>query len=198
MFKRNLFYVIGSVVLATGALAQTSSNAQHFAKDGLSFDYPAGWTMDESKSTGQMQYLQLGRDGYSMIIVRAPRGVIDTPEKEAHAKQLIQEGFVSAWAKNFSDNGAKSERSTVSTEIAGATAECTRLSASLGGEPGRVDVCWRLVEQHMVQLTIVGSVKDISKTATAWDVIRNSIKVEPQPQPKTTPQSSPSPTKPPS
>lgn len=191
MLKRRMFQVAASVLLVGVTFAQTSS--QHFAKDGLSFDYPAGWSVDESKSSGQMQYLTLGRDGYAMIIVREPRGLVDTPEKEAHAKHLIQDGFVDAWAKNFSDNGAKAERTTVSTEIGGGAAECTRLSALLSGEPGRVDVCWRLIEKRLVQLAIVGSIKDITKTAAAWDAIRNSLKVEPPPQTKSTPQ--PSPTK---
>lgn len=192
MLKRRMFQAAACMLLASGALAQTSS--QHFAKDGLSFDYPAGWSMDESKSSGQMQYLMLGRDGYATIIVREPRGLVDTPEKEAHAKQLIQDGFVDAWAKNFSDSGAKPERSTVPTEIAGGAAECTRLSASLSGEPGRVDVCWRLIEKRMVQLAIVGSARTITKTSPAWDAIRNSVKVEPPPQPKASP--SPTPGKP--
>src|SRR5262249_17758572 len=104
-------------LLATATLAQNSG--QHFAKDGLSFDYPAGWSIDESKTSGQMQYLSLGRDGYAMIVVRSPRGLIDAPEKEAHAKKLIQDGFVDAWANNFSSQGAKPERSTVATEIGG-------------------------------------------------------------------------------
>ena len=179
-------------MLSVGAvLAQTSG--QHFAKDGLSFDYPAGWTMDESKSTGQMQYLTLSRDGYATVIVRSPRGLIDTPDKEAHAKKLIQEDFVDAWLKNFESSGAKPERSIVNMEIAGGPAECTRLSASLSGEPGRVDICWRLIEKRMVQLAIIGSTNDITRSTPAWDLIRNSIKVEPPPEPKPTGKPSPTP-----
>lgn len=194
MFKRKMFQLAVSALLVSLALAQTSN--QHFAKDGLSFDYPAGWSIDESKSSGQMQYLILGHDGNATIYVRSPRALVDSLEKEAQAKHLIQDGFVDAWAKNFSDNGAKAERSTVLTEIAGGAAECTRLSASLGGEPGRVDVCWRLVEKRMVQLAIVGSTRDVTRTALAWDAIRNSLKVEPPPLPSPTPQPSPAKAKP--
>ena len=189
--KLSSFLVVALILSVGAALAQTSG--QHFAKDGLSFDYPAGWTMDESKSTGQMQYLTLGRDGFATVIVRSPRGLIDTPDKEAHAKKLIQEGFVDAWLKNFEDSGAKPERSIVNMEIAGGPAECARLSASLSGEPGRVDICWRLIEKRMVQLAIIGSTKDITRTAPAWDAIRNSIKVEPPPEPKPTGKPSPTP-----
>lgn len=183
--------IVMFALLVSAVLAQTSG--QHFAKEGLSFDYPAGWSLDESKSSSQMQYLILGRAGFATIYVRSPRALVDSPEKEAQAKHLIQDGFVDAWAKNFSDNGAKAERSTVPTEIGGGVAECTRLSASLGGEPGRVDICWRLIEKRLVQMAIVGSTKDVTKTGPSWDAIRNSLKVEPPPQPTTTPQ--PSPTK---
>jgi len=165
----------------------------HFTKEGLSFDYPSGWSIDESKTSGQMQYLTLGREGYAAIIVRSPRGLIDTPEKEAHAKKLVQDGFVDAWAKNFEANGAKPERSTVATEIGGGPAECTRLSASLAGEPGRVDVCWRVIEKRMVQLAIVGSTGDITRTTPAWDAVRKSVKIEPPlaPTPSPSPKAKP-------
>jgi hypothetical protein len=191
--SRKLFLVAAMASLFGAALAQNSN--QHFAKDGLSFDYPAGWTIDESKSSSQMQYLTLGRDGYALVVVRAPRALVDTPDKETNAKKLMQEGFVDAWIKNFEGQGAKPERSAITTEIAGGPAECTRLSASLEGEPGRVDICYRLLEKKMVQIAIIGSTKDITRTTPAWDSIRNSLKIEPPPQ-KASPTPSPSPAKP--
>src|SRR5688500_10058657 len=87
-------------------------DVKHFTKDGLSFDYPNGWDVSD-QSTGQLQYLSLSRAGYAGIMVRSPRAGIDTKEKEDHARQLVQEGFVQAWAKNFTDSGAKAERSVV-------------------------------------------------------------------------------------
>lgn len=191
--SRKIFLVAAMVSLVGAALAQNSN--QHFAKEGLSFDYPAGWAIDESKSSGQMQYLTFGRDGYALIVVRAPRAVVDTPEREANAKKVVQEGFVDAWIKNFEGQGAKPDRSEVTTEIAGGPAQCTRLSASLEGEPGRVDICYRLLEKKMVQIAIIGSSKDIGRTTPAWDLIRNSLKVE-APAQKSSPAASPSPAKP--
>src|SRR2546428_765791 len=73
VLKRRIFHAVASAIMVTGALGQTPNTAQHFAKDVLSFDYPVGWTMDESKTTGQMQYLMLGRNGYATIMVRSPR-----------------------------------------------------------------------------------------------------------------------------
>ena len=166
--------------------AKPNADVKHFAKDGLSFDYPNGWDVSD-QSTGQLQYLSLSRAGYAGIMVRAPRAGIDTKEKEDHAKQLIQEGFVQAWAKNFADSGAKAERSVVTTDVAGGPAEGTRLSARLDGEPGRVEIYWRLIGTRLVQLAIVGSDRDIKRSEPAWDVVRNSVKFETSPAPTPTP-----------
>jgi hypothetical protein len=49
----------------------------------------------------------------------------------------------------------------------------------------------RVISDRLVNLSTIGSEKDFSNSAAAWDMIRNSLKVEPPPQPKTTPQPSP-------
>ena len=171
----------------------SNPGVKHFAKDGLSFDYPTGWEITD-QSTGQLQYLSLARDGYAGIMVRSPRGGIDSKEKEDQAKQLIQEGFIQAWAKNFADSGAKADRSVVSTEIAGVLAEGTRLSARLDGEPGHVDIHWRLIGTRLVPLALVGSDRDIKKTEEAWNTIRNSIQFAgPAATPAATPAPAPAP-----
>lgn len=175
-----------AAVVQTQEQPKPNPDVKHFAKDGLSFDYPTGWDVSD-QSTGQLQYLSLSRAGYAGIMVRSPRAGIDSKEKEDQARQLIQEGFVQAWAKNFTDSGAKAERSVVSTEIAGGPAEGTRLSAMLGGEAGHVDIHWRLIGTRLVQLAIVGSDRDIKRTEEAWNTIRNSIQFEVAPAATPTP-----------
>jgi len=55
-----------------------------------------------------------------------------------------------------------------------------------------MDSYFRIISDRLVNLSIIASEKDISKSAAVWDTIRNSLKVEPAPQPKP----SPSPKKP--
>ncbi len=191
--KRTSRGVLAILMIAgLAALGQTQeqpkpkADAAHFAKDGLSFDYANGWELSD-QSSPQLQYLTLSKNDYAEILVRSPRAQIDSQEKEAQAKQLIQDGFVQTWAKNFADNGAKAESSPVSTEIVGGPAEGTRLSAVLDRDPGHVDVYWRLVGGRMVQLTIVGSDKQIKKSEEAWNAVRNSIQIEVAPAKTPTP-----------
>ena len=79
------------------------------------------------------------------------------------------------------------KRSAITTQIAGADAEGLRLRAVLDGVPGGMDSYFRIISDRLVNLSIIASEKDISKSAAVWDTIRNSLKVEPPPQPKPLP-----------
>src|SRR5882724_6402601 len=80
-----------SLLLVGSALAQ-DPNVKHFAKDGLSFDYPATWQISD-KSSQQMQLLELAV-GDVIVRVRSPREWLKTPDKEAHARKLFQDQYV--------------------------------------------------------------------------------------------------------
>src|SRR5260370_23355461 len=109
------------LLLVLSTLAQ-QPNTRHFARDGLSFDYPADWQISD-QSTQQMQYVQLARDGYTEIRVRVPRQWLKTPEKEASAKKLIQDKYVDDFAMQVEQAGLHPKRSTATTQISGADAE---------------------------------------------------------------------------
>jgi hypothetical protein len=183
--------LIGGAVLLFVAGVQTQTpDTKHFDKDGLSFDYPAKWQLSD-QSTGQMQFLELTL-GDIVIRVRSAREWLKTPEKEAHARKLFQDQYVSDFATQLEQAGMTPKRSPITTQIAGANAEGTRLRANLDGQPGGMDSYFRIISDRLVNLSIIASEKDIARSAPMWDLIRNSLKVEPPPQPKP----SPSPKKP--
>lgn len=173
------------LLIIINALAQ-DPNVKHFEKDGLTFDYPANWQISD-QSTGQMQYVQIARDGYAEIRVRTPREWLKTPEKEAAAKKLIQDQYVDTFASQIQQAGMSPKRSTATTQISGADAQGARVRAVMDGEPGGMDSYFNVVSDRLVQMSIIGSEKEIAKSAPVWDMIRNSLKVEPPPQPKASP-----------
>lgn len=182
---RWIIVAIALCLLTTIGLAQ-DPNVKHFEKDGLSFDYPANWQISD-QSTGQMQYVQLARDGYAEIRIRTPREWLKTPDKEAAAKKLIQDQYVDSFASQIQQAGMTPKRSTAATQISGADAQGARVRAVMDGEPGGMDSYFNVVSDRLVQMSIIGSEKEIAKSATVWDMIRNSLKVEPPPQPKASP-----------
>src|SRR6266850_6870644 len=133
---RTMIFATAFLLLVVSALAQ-DPNVKHFDKDGLSFDYPAKWQI-EDKSSGQMQFIELAQ-GDVIIRIRTPREWLKTPEKEAHAKKLFQDSYVDEFATQLEQANMHPKRSPVNTQIGGADAEGARVRAVLDGEPGGMD-----------------------------------------------------------
>jgi len=192
MYSRLLLilFIAGAVLTA---IAAQDPNLSHFAKDGLSFDYPENWQLSD-QSTQQMQLLELIQ-GDTTIRIRSAREYLKTPEKEAQAKKLFQDNYVNDFFNQVQQAGMSPKRSAVTTQIAGGDAEGARVRAVLDGQPGGMDSYSRIVSDRLINLSIIGSEKDITKSSAAWDLIRNSLKVEgpPQPSPPATPSPTPKP-----
>lgn len=171
-----------ALVLTASVSSQTN---KQFTKDGLSFDYPNNWTISDA-STQQMQLIVVVQ-GDVEIRIRSPREWLKTPEKEAHARKLFQEKYVNDFVEQLRQAGLQPKRSVVTTQIAGADAEGIRVRAVLDREPGGMDSYVRIVSDRLVNLSIIASEKDITRTAPAWDMIRNSLQVEGPPEPKASP-----------
>jgi hypothetical protein len=190
---KTMIFATASLLLVVSALAQ-DPNIKHFDKDGLSFDYPAKWQIAD-KSSGQMQFIELAQ-GDVIIRIRTPREWLKTPEKEAHARKLFQDQYVDEFTSQLEAAGLHPKRSTVATQIGGGDAAGARVRAVLDGEPGGLDSYFRIISDRLVNLSIFASDKDLVKVAPVWDMIRNSLKVEPPPLPKATPHPSPAKGKP--
>jgi hypothetical protein len=165
-------------------------NVKHYDKDGLTFDYPANWQFSD-QSTAQMQYIQMARDGFAEIRIRVPREWLKTPEKEAAAKKLIQDQYVDSFANQVEQAGMNPKRSAAATQISGTEALGARVRAMMDGQPGGMDAYFNITSDRLVQMSIIGSEKEIAKSAPIWDMIRNSLKVAPPPEPKPSPKGKP-------
>ncbi len=181
---RTIIFAAVSLLLGLSAFAQDPT-VKNFAKDGLSFDYPANWRISD-QSTSQMQFIEL-EQGDAIIRVRSPREWLKTPEKEAHAKKLFQDQYVDQFVASVEQQHLNPKRSPSTTQIAGADAEGVSVRAVMDGQPGGMDSYYRVISDRLVNISTIGSEKDFAKSATAWNMIRNSLKVEPPPQPKATP-----------
>lgn len=182
--KRAIVCVFAFAMLMVAGVA--AQNNKHFAKDGLSFDYPDGWTITD-ESTSDAQQLTMSRpDSDVMIKFFVHRGKVNTPDKVALAKTKIIDPYLSYTEKQFIQMGAKPERTAATTQIAGADAEGVRITAVLDREPGEAGVYWATVGERLVVLTLFGPDKAIKKAAPTWDTVRNSLKIE-APAPKASP-----------
>ena len=160
-------------------LAQSQDTGmKHFAKDGLAFDYPAVWKLEDQSQPGA-QHLVLRRGGSgAQLMILARYEKIDTPEQLAAARHDFTEPFVEALVEQFQKMGTSAERSTITTEVGGAKAEGVRLRAVLGGVPGNADTYSLLLGHRLVMLSLIGEDAELKEAAADWDTIRRSVKVE--------------------
>ena len=175
MSTRNLLVLLSLLLFSWASVVAQTANAKHFSKDGLSFDYPAGWTLEDA-SDGDAQKLKLSRaDGDIQLAVFAHRGRI-TEEKMVDAHKTFIDPYVTGYPAQFP--GAKLERTADATEIAGVKAEGTRLKMSFGTDSATAQIYWALVNGRVVVLTFFGPDADRKKFASSWDMLRNSLKIE--------------------
>ena len=184
-----LFVIV--VLSCVFASAQTPAEMQHFAKAGISFDHPNGWTVSDISDDDAQQYTLTRSNSDLQMRVFVHKGRI-TAEKLPEAKKSFIEPYVKAVSSQFKQMGATPTETADTTEIAGIPADGVKISASLGGETGAAKIYWALVGQRVVVLTLFGPDKEIKQLAAAWDVVRSSLKIE-SAQPAASPSPKPSP-----
>src|SRR6185503_17235924 len=102
--KRVLISVFVFALLLGASVA--AQNPKHFTKDGLSFDYPDGWTItDESNSDAQQLTLRRA-DSEAMIKFFVHRGKVNSPDKLVQAKNKIIDPYVNYTERQFVSMGA--------------------------------------------------------------------------------------------
>ena len=180
-FTRARLIAAFSLVALTSLIAHAqapSGELKHFSKDGLVFDYPAAWTI-EDQSDKDAQQLTLSRsDSEVQIKLYVHRGKVDTPEKMAQAKRAFIDPYIKSTSDMFVQMGATPQQTAATTEVGGAQAEGARLRATLSGEEGEADIYWLAVNNRVAVLTIFGPDKALKQAAPAWDAIRTSLHVE--------------------
>jgi len=191
-----LSYSLAAIVLlavwSMSALAQTPpADGKQLSKDGLSFNYPNGWTLVDA-SNADAQNFNIGRaDSEAQMRVFVFRTPVTTPERLAEAKKVLIDPYVASTMRQFEQMGAKPQKSPAATEIAKVASEGVRIAASLEGVPGAAEIYWGVVGNRLVVLTQLGPDRALKQASPAWDAIRNSIAIA---EPNPTPQAKPKPT----
>ena len=170
---------------------QTGTDNKNFNANGLSFDYPNGWVLNDDTNSDAQQLTLARPNNDVQIRVFVHKGRI-TAEKFPDAKKAFIDPYIASTTKQFVAMGAKPEQSADSSDIGGVKAEGVKIAANLG-EPGAAKIYWAMVGQRVVILTIFGPDREMKQFTPAWDMVRNTLKVEDKSAPKPAPAASPTP-----
>lgn len=158
-------------------LAQPADKLSHYDKDGLSFDYPEGWTLAEN-SNSDAQQLVLERAGSdAQIRIFAHRGRVDTADKLAQARTQIIDPYLKSTSDTFVQMGAKPEQSPATLKIGETDAQGVRIRAVLDSVPGEAAIYWFTLGNRLIVLTFFGPDQALKQATPAWDTVRNSLRI---------------------
>jgi hypothetical protein len=85
--------------------------------------------------------------------------------------------FVDTMIKEFEKQQAKVERADTKIEVGGAQASGVGLRTVLDGELGNAEAYSLVLGRRLVMVSFIGSDKELDAAASAWAIVRNTLKV---------------------
>jgi TonB family protein len=170
--------------------AQTTNDAAgHFAKDGLSFDYPAGWKLAD-RSTEAAQHLVLTREGSSaLVMVIAHRDTVADLRQFEEARDAVTTPYVQNLARSLGLEKPPSWDEAQCLDlgerlpIARRFATGFRLSGTSNGQTTTGEVYAVALGGRFVNLVYVRSDKDDADGAQVWKSVLDTLKLDAPPSP---------------
>lgn len=173
---------LAAALLCANAWAQTpGGGAQQFAREGLSFAYPAGWTLAD-KSNPQAQHLVLTRPDISaLVMVIVYRDVLQSSDYLRAAREQITKSFAVNVARQMGRTEQPLPLDEKCLEVAGRQAVGYLLRGQLDKRAGTGEVYSLALGRRFVNLVHIRADADEAEGAKAWRAVLDSLKVEPPP-----------------
>lgn len=180
--KRPLLIIAFVVAALARVPAAPQAGGGHFGKDGLSFDYPAGWAV-EDRSSAEQQHLIIRRpDSTALLMVFARREPLQNRAQLLASRGSVTRPYVENLARQL---GAKvpDEPESECLTVGESLAPGFRLAGRIAQEPGTAEVYSVVKGQRLVHLVYIRQDKDEAAVAPAWKSLVETLRVEPPANP---------------
>ena len=140
--KKSLRLLLGilSLGLSTTAMGQTPApSPNHFARNGLSFDYPTALSLND-QSTERGNHLIMQKTGAAQIMIMSRFDRLASPEALADARREVFDAFVESIWQELKKMDPNVTRVANEVEIAGTKVAGIRMRAVLEKESGNAEV----------------------------------------------------------
>lgn len=176
--------VVVACLLCASATAQSPAGAVgHFSKEGLSFDYPAGWTLDD-RSSEKIQHLILRRPGSSVLVmVVAQREPAQTVEQLLAARNSVTMPYVASLARQLGSTYVPAAGDGRCLEVGERFATGFRIPGQLELDPATGEVYSIVLGQRLVHLVYIRADKEEAQGAPLWKSVLDTLKVAPPANP---------------
>jgi TonB family protein len=148
----------------------------HFAQDGLAFEYPAGWSITD-ESTPQALQLIVTRKGTSVqVMIVAKRGTTlrtDLPAANRDMTEPLLKRVATMVGK-----AARPAENALHIQVGAIEADGVRLRGSTNNRSNTGEVFWLRSHLRFLSLAFVRSDADESEGSQLWQTIRTSLNVD--------------------
>jgi hypothetical protein len=177
--KKSLLLSLLFLLTCASAAKTAQDAAGRYSKDGLSFDYPAGWTLAD-KSAGGAQYLLLTLpDSSASVQVLAHREPLQNIEQLRALQESFTVPYVNDLARKLGLPEAPQWKDAQCLNFGGHVAEGVRLKGQFNGQPSAAEVYTTVVGRRPVHLIYVRMDRDDARGSEAWKAVLDSLAVEP-------------------
>jgi TonB family protein len=175
--NKQLTVVIGMVIsfLSLSVYAQSAGPERNFfSADGISFEYPAGYSVSDESTTEAQQFIITRKGSSVQLTIVAPRRVVLASELPTAAENLA-EPIVKTVALTLGETNS-SERTSIQTFVGSTQAEGVLLRSS-GNRHRTGEVIWLRLGSRLVAMAFVRSGMDEAVESELWETVRSSLKV---------------------
>ncbi|HEX5707603.1 MAG TPA: energy transducer TonB [Pyrinomonadaceae bacterium] len=170
-----------AALLGAAAFAQSAPEggaSQRFARDGLAFEYPTGWTL-EDLSDANAQHLLLARAGGAALVrVVVYREPLQDFEQFIAAGRNIWTPYVKDLAGKLGVAELPSREESKCQAVGDSVAAGVRLSGQLEGRPSVGEVYALVLGRRYVNLFFVRAERDDAAASAAWQTVLDTLKVD--------------------
>lgn len=165
------------VLIVATSMGVSAQSTKHYDKDGLSFDYPSNWTMQDSSDSKKQYIVFAPPNSDSQITVFAHRELIETAEDAAQAKTGLVDAYITQQTKQMRQMGMTPTRTDGTATMGGSPAEVAHVRGSLDGAEGEAGVYWVTLNKRVVIVSTFGPDQDLKRLAAALEALRKSIAI---------------------
>ncbi len=173
-----LAIAVGMIIssLSLGVYAQSAEpGLNRFCTDGISFDYPAGYSVTDESTEDAQQFVITRRGSSVQLTIVVMRRMIQQNEMPA-AIETFKEPIIKQAEITLGQANA-AERTSIQSQLGTSQAEGVRLQ-SLGNRKRTADVIWLRWNFRLVAATFIRSPVDEPVELRLWQTVRSSLKVE--------------------
>lgn len=170
------------ILLTCAPAAQTAQDAAagHYSNEGLSFEYPTGWTVEE-KGDAETQRVVVSRAGSSAFIeVSSPRASVATHEQMKAAQERLWSSSTEEMQRRLGVKKLPAKDEYRCPPFGERPGSGVSLSGRFEGRGAKGEVYGMIASSRYVNVSLFRTERDERDANAAWKTVLETLKVEGQ------------------